>query len=181
MRPALPRPNPTAPTARLALAGLAAGLLLAAAAPALAQYKWKDGRGQIHISDLPPPREVPDKDVLQRPAVRPGASPAAAAATPPAPAASAASAPRAAPVDPELEARRRRAEQEAQAKARADEAAASAQRADNCQRARQQLATLDSGRRLVRSNARGEPEVLDDAARAAEAQRARQVIASDCR
>ena len=170
MRPALPRP----------IAALLAGCLLcAAAAPALAQYKWKDSRGQVHASDLPPPRDIPDKDVLQRPAAPARALPAAAASA----AASAASGPQVlrAPVDPELDARRKRSEQEAQARARTDEQRLAAQRADNCQRARQQLATLDSGRRLVRDNERGEPVPMDDATRAAEAQRARQVIAADCR
>ena len=37
------------------------------ALPATAQWKWRDSRGQIHVSDIPPPREVPDRDVLQRP------------------------------------------------------------------------------------------------------------------
>jgi hypothetical protein len=58
----LPRRAPRLALAPALLAGLA---LLLAAAPASAQYKWRDARGQIHISDLPPPREVPDKDVLQ--------------------------------------------------------------------------------------------------------------------
>ena len=49
------------------------------------------------------------------------------------------------------------------------------------QRARQQLATLDSGTRLVRVDGQGERVVLDDAARANEAALARRVIASDCR
>jgi hypothetical protein len=66
-------------------------LLLAAAAPAQAQWKWKDRNGQTHISDLPPPRDIPDKDVLQRPSEARRAAAAAAAATPAsAPAASAA-------------------------------------------------------------------------------------------
>ena len=160
---------------------LALAALCATSAPALAQYKWKDSRGQVHVSDLPPPRDIPDKDVLLRPGapVRPAALPPAASAASAAGGAGAA-APRT-PVDPELEARRKRAEQEAQAKARAEEAQAAAQRADNCQRARQQLATLESGRRMVRYNAQGEAVVVDDAERNAEAQRARQVIAADCR
>jgi hypothetical protein len=149
------------------------------AAPAQAQYKWKDSRGQVHVSDLPPPRDIPDKDVLQRPGparrsvvVEPAAAPASAA--------SAALAQRT-PLDPELEARRNRAEQEARARAKADEELQAAQRTENCQRARQQLATLDSGQRLVRINPQGERVVLDDAARSDEAQVARRVIASDCR
>ena len=56
-----------------------------------------------------------------------------------------------------------------------------AQRGENCQRARQQLATVETGQRLVRYNERGERIVLDDAARADEAQAARRAMAQDCR
>jgi len=155
-------------------------LLLAAAAPAQAQWKWKDRNGQTHISDLPPPRDIPDKDVLQRPSEARRA--AAAAATPAsAPAASAAMAEAKPRVDPELEARRSQAEQQQKAKAKAEEERVAAQRAENCQRARQQIAGLDSGIRLARVNDKGEREILDDKARAEEMQRARQIAASDCR
>lgn len=165
---------------------LAAALLLAVL-PAQAQWKWKDGKGQTHISDLPPPREIPDKDVLQRPsevARRAAAPNTAASDTAPAPQAAAAPASVAAAkprVDPEIEARRVRAEQEQKAKAKADEDKLAAQRAENCSRAKQQLAGLDSGIRLARVNEKGEREILDDKARAEEAQRARQVMASECR
>ena len=152
---------------------------LATAAPsAWAQWKWEDRNGQVHLSDLPPPRDIPDKDVLQRPtdSVRRAAAAAAAQA-------SAASAPVPAKpkVDPELEARRSRQEQEQKARDKAAEDKANAQRAENCQRARQHLATLESGMRIARLNDKGEREILDDKARAEEMQRARQVIASECR
>lgn len=167
------------------LAGLvlAAVLGLLVSNPAQAQWKWRDSRGQVHISDLPPPRDVPDKDVMQRPeavARRAVASAAPASAPTPALAASAA-APLKAPVDPELEERRRRTEQEQAARAKADEKKAAAARADNCARAREQLATLDSGMRIARVKADGEREILDDNARAAEAKRARDVMAAECR
>jgi carbonic anhydrase len=42
-------------------------MVVTAAPNAWAQWKWKDSKGQTHISDLPPPRDIPDKDVLQRP------------------------------------------------------------------------------------------------------------------
>ena len=58
---------------------------------------------------------------------------------------------------------------------------AAAARQDNCRRAQEQLATLDSGQRIARVKTNGEREYLDDTTRAQEAQRARQVIASDCR
>lgn len=161
-----------------ALLGLALTLLLATAAgPAWAQYKWTDSRGQMHASDLPPPREIPEKDVLQRPTA---ARKAAAAPAPLASAASAAALAKPA-VDPELEARRKKAALDAGAKARADADQQAAQRADNCQRARQQLGTLDNGQRLVQFNAQGERVVMDDAARARAAAQARQVVTTDCR
>ncbi len=162
------------------LSALCLAALVLVAGPAVARYKWKDNRGQVHISDMPPPRDIPDKDVLQRPTA--AASRVAATLAPgPASAASAAALPSKLPVDPELEARRKRAEDEAKARSRADEDRLALQRTENCQRARQQMATLDNGQRLVRYNDRGERVVLDDAARADEAQAARRAIAQDCR
>jgi len=163
---------------RLAGLGLAALACLLIASPAEAQWKWRDSRGQVHISDIPPPRDVPDKDVLQRPEVSVRKPPPAAPATA---AAAAASAPVKAAVDPELEERRKRAEQEQAARAEADKQKAAAVRKDNCQRARDQLATLDSGQRIARIKADGEREILDDDMRAKETKRTRDIIASECR
>lgn len=153
--------------------------LLVAASPALAQWKWKDGTGQVHVSDMPPPREVQDKDILQRPIP----AKRAAAAAPAASGASAAAGLESArqKSDPELEARKARLEAEQKAKAKADEDKLSAQRAENCQRARQHLATLQSGMRIARVNAKGEREFLDDGARAQEVQSTQRLIESDCR
>ena len=153
--------------------------LLLAVLPAHAQWKWKDSKGQTHVSDLPPPHDTPAKDVLQRPSDTARKSPMPGAAS--AAAASAPAADRKPRTDPEIEARRKQAEQDQKAKAKAEDEKLSAQRADNCQRARQQLAGLDSGMRLARVNEKGEREILDDKARADESQRARQVIASECR
>ncbi|MFT3822022.1 MAG: DUF4124 domain-containing protein [Rubrivivax sp.] len=168
---------------RSRLAGvLAASLALLLALPAAAQWRWRDANGRVTVSDRPPPREIPDKDILQRPGT---AARAAAAAAPASVAASgvavAASGAASVPVDKELQARKKAAETEQQAKAKAEEQRNAAIRADNCARARSHLATLDSGQRLARINDKGEREVLDDEARAAEVRRAREVIASDCR
>jgi hypothetical protein len=164
---------------RLAGLSLAATACVLLSTPAEAQWKWRDSRGQIHISDIPPPRDIPDKDVLQRAdvAVRKPAAPPAAAASAPASAAALGKP----PVDPELEERRKRSEQEQAARAEADKQKAAAIRKDNCQRAREQLATLDSGQRIARIKADGEREILDDDARAKEMLRAREAIASECR
>ena len=164
-------------------------LALLSALPAAAQYRWKDANGQVHASDLPPPREVPDKDILQRPSRSQGpaaptasvASSAPSRAAPAKPAGAAPVRPASGPVDPELAARRRQAEADARTKAGSDDERAAAQRADNCQRARAQLANLDTGQRMARQNAQGERVVLDEATRLSDADTARRVIASDCR
>jgi hypothetical protein len=196
---------------------LVATLLALSATPADAQWKWRDKDGRVTVSDLPPPRDVAEKDILQRPAAAPARRPAPVAAAPAAPAvagggdlagtaapgaapgvapppgagaaapaptaasAAAARPPAPAPADKELEARRRAAAQAEAAKAKAEEEKVAAQRAENCRRARQHLATIESGQRLARINERGEREVLDDRIRAEETRRAREVIASECR
>lgn len=162
---------------RLTLLSIAlAGATLAL--PAAAQWKWRGANGQIQYSDLPPPPGVAEKDILQRPgntALR--GAPLAAA-----PAASAASAPLLNPKaqEPELEAKRKKAEQDAAARKRAEDEKIAIAKVDNCARARVQLKAIDDGQRLSRINAQGEREFLDDKGRAEEAQRARTVIASDC-
>ena len=154
---------------------LLASALLLALLPAQAQWKWRDKGGQITASDLPPPRDVPEKDILQRPDLT--------LRRPPAPAASAASGllPGKPAVDKELDARRRAGEQEQQAKVRADEEKLAGQRAENCRRARGHLSALETGQRIARVNDKGEREVLDDRGRAEETRQAREVIASDCK
>ena len=150
-------------------------LLAVASSGAQAQYLWRDKAGQMHASDLPPPAGVADKDVLRRPSASAARSAAPLAAALPASAASRAG------VDPEIDARRAKAEQADKARAKVEEERLASQRAENCQRARAQMASLDSGQRLARVNAQGERVVLDDKARADEADAARRVITSDCR
>ena len=166
-------------TASRGCATAAVALACLLALPAHAQWKWRDANGRVTVSDRPPPRDVADKDILQRPAApRPALVSVAASA-----AASAASATAAAsaPVDKELEARRRAAEQERLAKSKAEDDKIAAQRADNCKRARASLAGLETGQRMTRYNEKGEREVLDDNARASETRRAREAILSECK
>ena len=152
-------------------------LLLTLALPANAQWKWRDQNGRVTASDLPPPRDVADKDIISRP---PAAARRANAAASAASAASAAVATKS-PLDKEIDIRKRAADQEAQVKAKAEEERQAALHAGNCQRARSQLATIDSGQRLSRVNDKGEREVLDDKVRGEERRQAREVIATECR
>ena len=153
------------------------------AMPAAAQWKWRDRNGQVQYSDLAPPNGVAERDILQRPDTPAQRRPTAATPTP-APAASAASgaaglAPKG--VEPELEAKRRKAEQDEAAKKKTEDERFAAAKADNCVRAKSQLRSLDDGLRMARTNDKGEREVLDDKGRAEESRRARDVVSTDCR
>lgn len=174
------RPVPISFLARSLVPWLAASLLVVSVGSVHAQWTWRDKNGQVNASDRPPPRDIPEKDILSRPVPESARRPAAAAPAGSAPVA-VVPAPGKGPLDKELEARKRATEQEQAAKTRADEEKASAQRAENCRRARSHMAALESGQRIARTNDKGEREILDDRGRADEMRQAREVIASDCR
>jgi hypothetical protein len=157
---------------------LTAGSAMAQTAPLPPAWKWRDASGQINVSDLPPPTSVPAKDILERPPVQRKSVEAAAAAASAASTSMATATPR---TDPELEARRKRTVDEQAALQQQQLERDAALRADNCSRANAQLALLNDGQRIARTNAQGEREVLDDKARAEELQRTRAVVASNCR
>ena len=147
--------------------------------PAAAQWKWRDKTGQIQYSDLPPPPGVAEKDILQRPnSARQRAS---LVVSEPASAASAAAPAAPKMVEPELEAKRRKAEQEQAAKKKAEDEKIALARAENCSRAKGHLRSLEDGIRIARTNEKGEREILDDKARAEETRRTRDIIAADCK
>ena len=160
--------------------------------PAEAQWKWKDKSGHVQYSDLPPPLGTPEQDIMTRPnaaskrlgpvpnapvSIVSSGTPASASAA--SAAASGALVPRMA--DPELEAKRKKAETDAAAKQKADEQRVAAAKAENCARAKGQLTTLESGIRMARANANGEREFLDDKQRADETKRTKDVISADCK
>jgi Domain of unknown function (DUF4124) len=162
---------------------VAATVLVLVSLPAEAQWKWRDKGGHVQYSDLPPPAGTPDQDILARPntqrrsAITSPFLPASAAS-----ALSAASNPlRPRMVEPELDAKLKKAEADQAAKVKADEERVAVAKADNCAHARTQLRTLDSGVRLARSNEKGEREILDDKQRADETKRAKDAIAADCK
>ncbi len=158
---------------------ITAALCLGAVTAQAANWKYRDARGRIVVSDLPPPAGVQDKDILERPTTTARRAPA-----PTAPASAAATAAPTAVAqgnDPELEARRKKAATEQEQKQKVEQEKDAAQRAENCSRAKSHLAALGDGLRIARTNDKGEREILDDKGRADEMQRARQVIASDCK
>jgi hypothetical protein len=162
-------------TTLLLLAALLGCLL---ALPAHAQWKWRDKSGLIQYSDLAPPPGIAEADILQRPNVATVRAPLA-----PLPASGAASSPPIAlkTTDPELEAKRKKAEADKAAQTRADDENRAQAKLDNCSRAKAYMRSLDDGLRIARTNDKGEREILDDKARAEESRRTREVMASDCK
>ena len=171
---------PSRRAARLGACALLALLSVGLNSTAFAQWKWRDGKGHVQYSDLPPPGSVAEQDILQRPngAGRRAPMQATQGAAAPASAATAASGPKG---DPELEAKRRKAEQDEAAKRKAEDDKIAAGKAENCNRAKGQQRALDDGLRLSRVNEKGEREVLDDKQRADESRRTREIIASECK
>ncbi len=151
-------------------------------AQAQGQWKWRDANGKVQYSDRPPPQGTPEKDILARPlgARKPlqivpfGVKASEPSASIPGDAASAAAAKREA--DAKV-----RAAKEGEARMKAVEKRNAEIRAENCANAKQQLATLESGARLSKVTESGERVLLDDAARAAEIQQMKAIIASDCK
>lgn len=162
------------------------GCVLVLPLSAGAQWQWIDKDGRKVYSDQAPPSDVPEKNVLRRSGqaprlgVAPAAAPAAeAVGSVTAPARGATAKPSG--VDKELEEKARKAEEAEKAKRAAEEQKVAQAKTENCQRARQGKATMDSGIRVARLNDKGEREILDDTARAAEQQRMQAVIDADCK
>ncbi len=161
---------------------LAAGSFTVAA---VAQWQWIDKDGRKVFSDRSPPPDIQEKSILKRP---PGSARAPAppleAATADAGAAGApapkASAPKLSGRDTELQARKKKAEDEEKDKKKADEERISKAKADNCARAKTSMTTLQSGIRVSTMNANGEREIFDDAKRAAETKRVQDIIDASC-
>ena len=157
------------------------------AVPASAQWQWLDANGKKVFSDLAPPPDVPEKNILKQPGVsaarkassadaaKPGPTPATSAeATPKAPD------PAAARKQAELEAKKKQAEDAEKAKEKADAQRAAAAKADNCQRAQTALATLNTGTPMRTMNAQGERIFMDENARQSEKQRLQSAVQQNC-
>ena len=140
----------------------------AAAVSAYAQsYQWRDSNGRLVISDRPPPASVRDA----RP-VNP-APPAASSATE-------STTPRTT-AEQNMEFRKRQQEARERSDKDAKDAAAAAQKRENCERARNQLATLESGNhRMVVPDGKGGEVFVEGDIKEAEMERARKIIADSC-
>jgi hypothetical protein len=161
----------------LALVGWAFALTAAA------QWQWVDKDGRKVFSDTPPPPSVQERNILKQPPGRPVPS------TPESGAAltSSASPPASAGTlkisgkDSELEAAKKKLEEEKAAKKKLEDEKLAQNRAVECERARKGLATFKSGVRIMTINASGEREFMDEKTRAVESTRLQSIVESDCR
>ena len=162
-------------TVILAMAGSALAI------PALAQWQWLDKDGRKVFSDRPPPADIPQKSILNEPgakALNPAPGVAAPVAAPVA--AAKASMPRLSGKDAELEARKKQADAQEETRKLAETEKRAKAMQDNCERAKKGQATLRSGVRIALTNAKGEREFMDDAARTVEIKRLQAIAQSDC-
>lgn len=131
-------------------------------------YQWKDSTGRTVISDSPPPttskssRTVSSAPATDSAAVAVGSAPKTTA-------------------EKDLDFKKRQQEAKQKAEREAKEQLAAADRKDNCERAKQHLATLESGERLVTRDESGERRFLDDAQRQQEIERTRRVMTETCK
>ncbi|MEY5101079.1 MAG: hypothetical protein RJA36_3798 [Pseudomonadota bacterium] len=169
---------------RQAAAAMVGGLAFCCAAGAnAAGWQWLDASGRKVFSDMPPPAAVPDKSILQRPdAASSGPSLPPPASALPAPAAPAGK-PGNGGAPTTLAAGKDRNGtsnlSDAELRAAVDKRNAEI-RQMNCRRAREDLAALAAGTRLLVLNERGEPVVLDEDRRAAEVRRLQRSEQENC-
>ena len=180
---------------KLTIVVVLASIVLPGAALAQA-YKWRDEKGQIVYSDQPPPKNIPPGNILQAPKAAPAAkesqSPAVtnAAATTPAGATATAQAsgnkgtqkpgtagPKSV-AEQEADYKKRQIEAQKKAKEDTDKAAQEQQRLASCSGLRGNLAALESGQRIVRTDEKGERTSIDDTQRAADIAKAKQDMAA---
>lgn len=159
--------------------------------PSEAQWAWKDGNGRLVYSDRPPPSDIKAAQVVRQPGTQVLANPAPASgplddAAKPADAKSSdakSAPPSTAPktvAEREMEFRKRQQERADGDKKSAEEQTKSATKTADCDRARGYMKSLEDGVRITRTDAAGNREFLDDAARAVEAERTRKIIQSTC-
>jgi hypothetical protein len=163
-------------------------LLCCVALPASAQlYKWTDANGRTQYSDRPPTHQQAQK--ISRSGVNmPTPAPAvnvdeAGKAEGDTPAAGTESAAPGAPqtiAEKEQAFRKRRmeAEEARQKQAKLDEEKRA--KDESCQRTRNYLKSVEGGRRIARTNDKGETEFLDDKQIQQEAERARKDLGTHC-
>lgn len=165
----------------------------AAGSAVAAQYQWRDAKGQMVYSDLPPPSSIPPDRIIQGPSILP-VEPVQAESTPDSNAtkvatAGSSNAGTAVPgsgaagltlADRDMAGRKQAAELAAVEKKAAEEAGQKNQLARACGDAQANIRMLESGQRISRVNATGEREFLSDNERMQRLTEARKNVSERC-
>jgi hypothetical protein len=177
-------------------------LLFAAGAADAAQYQWRDDRGRMVYSDLPPPASVAPNRIIRAPQSPPvppletqagqdkaGAAQDQAGAAPAGVASVAAARAAAAPgsgdaqlsnADREMAWRKRMADRAEEEKKAAEASRRKTELARACSDAQGDIRSLESGQRISRINAAGEREFLSDSERMQRLAAARKSVGERC-
>jgi hypothetical protein len=140
-------------------------------------YQWKDSNGQTVVSDIPPPASAKGRRSIGgvKPAVVSEAIPEK-----PTDAPKAADAPKST-AEKDLDFKKRQQEAKEKADKQAKEQTVEAEKRDNCERARRNLAALESNQPLAAADDSGERKVMDTTQREQEMERARKIMADSCK
>jgi type IV secretory pathway VirB10-like protein len=139
-------------------------------------YQWKDINGQTVVSDVPPPATVKGRRSIG--GVKPGLiSEAIPEKDPDAPKSAE---PPQTIAEKNLEFKKRQQEAEQKAEKQAKERAAEKEKSENCDRARRNLAVLESSQPINAIGDNGERNAMDASQRAQEIERARKFLADTC-
>lgn len=146
-------------------------LIFASTAAAAQTWQWKDASGNTIISDTPPPGNARSSRSIG------GRTPAVVSEK--APDAKGDNAPKSA-AEKDMEFRKRQQEARERADKDAKEQQAARDKQENCERARRNLAALESERAISTLDEKGERQVLDNSGRQLEMERARRTMAETC-
>ncbi|MCS6945961.1 MAG: DUF4124 domain-containing protein [Sutterellaceae bacterium] len=155
---------------------MTAGCLMLAM-PALAQWAWRDENGRVVYSDRPPPANVKNDRILRQPAVPALGVPVQE------PKSDAKGEGKVQPkslAERELEFRKRQQERAEAERQQVEAQTREEARLRECDRMRGYLRALEEGERVVRVDAKGHREFLEDAQRASEITRVREALARSC-
>lgn len=135
-------------------------------------YQWKDGNGRTVISDTPPPGTAKASRTL--------GSPSSAAEEITKPAEKLTDAPKST-AEKDLEFKKRQQEIKEKADKDAKEQTAAAEKRENCDRARHNLAALASNQPMATVDEKGERQLMEASQRDQEMERARRFMADYCK
>lgn len=134
-------------------------------------YQWKDSSGQTIISDTPPPASVKAARAIG--SAQPTVVKGDVVAEKPADGAKSTA-------EKDLEFKKRQQEAREKADKDAKEQKAAADKRENCTRARQNLAALESNQPMVSPDEKGQPQLMNSSQRDQELARAREFVNQHC-